>query len=113
MLRASSEKHEQSVELDAVMNGGNSGDIPWGPQLTQFAETVVKPDEQLRTDAREALVRVAGEQVMIDAAGIASNFQRMVRIADSTGIVLGDFEQPTAAMRAELGIDAFKDQPDA
>ena len=110
MLRASSEKHEQSVKLDAVMHGGSGGDIQWGAELAQFAEAVVRSDVQRRAEARQALVGVAGAQVMIDAAGIASNFQRMVRIADSTGISLGDFEQPTASLRAELGIDAFKDR---
>ena len=44
---------------------------------------------------------------MIDAAGVASHFQRMVRIADATGITLGDVEAVTADLRSELGIDAF------
>jgi hypothetical protein len=43
---------------------------------------------------------------MIDAAGVASNFERMVRIADATGIELGDwFEQRSAGVRAVLELE--------
>jgi hypothetical protein len=31
-----------------------------------------------------------GVAAMVDAAAVASNFERMVRIADGTGIPLGD-----------------------
>jgi len=42
---------------------------------------------------------------MVDAAGVASNFERMVRIAGSTGIELGDrLERGSADARAELGL---------
>ena len=43
---------------------------------------------------------------MVDAAGVASNFERMVRIADSTGIELGDLlEQASADVRTALGLE--------
>ena len=45
---------------------------------------------------------------MIDAAGIIANFQRMVRIADGTGIPL---DEPVAMMtqdlRSDLGINKY------
>ena len=45
---------------------------------------------------------------MVDAAGVASNFERMVRIADSTGIPLGDgLETFSAEVRAELNLERF------
>lgn len=37
---------------------------------------------------------------MVDAAGVASNFERMVRIADSTGIPL---DERMAALSREVG----------
>jgi len=110
MLRASSETHEQSINLDAIMDGSNIGDIEHGSELAAFAEAIVSTDQNRITETRDALVRCAGDKVMIDAAGVASNFQRMVRIADSTGIALGDFEQPTSMIRESLGINAFKDR---
>jgi len=110
MLRASSETHEQSINLEAVMDGSNAGEIEHGAELAAFAEAIVSVDETRITSAREALVECAGDGVMIDAAGIASNFQRMVRIPDSTGIALGDFEQPTSSIRESLGINEFRDR---
>ena len=35
---------------------------------------------------RQTLAAKAGEGPLVDAAGVAANFQRMVRFADSTGI---------------------------
>ncbi len=47
-----------------------------------------------------------GAAAMVDAAGVASNFERMVRIADATGIELGDqLEQSSADVRATLGLE--------
>jgi len=110
MLRASSETHEQLINLKSVMDGSNAGDIEHGVELAAFAEAIVAADQSQIASARNELVTCAGDEVMIDAAGIASNFQRMVRIADSTGIALGDFEQPTSSIRESLGINEFKDR---
>ena len=44
---------------------------------------------------------------MIDAVGATSNFQRMVRIANSTVITLGRFEAVTEDIREELAINEF------
>ena len=110
MLRASSETHEQSINLDAIMDGSNIGDIEHGVELSAFAEAIVSTDKNQIANSRDALVACAGEKAMIDAAGVASNFQRMVRIADSTGITLGDFEQPTSSIRESLGINEFRNR---
>ena len=43
---------------------------------------------------------------MVDAAGLASNFERMVRIADSMGIELGeDLEGLSGEARVTLGLE--------
>ncbi len=43
---------------------------------------------------------------MVDAAGVVGNFQRMVRIADSTGIpVDGRMAQANADVRDLLGLN--------
>lgn len=107
MLRVSSQKNAESVNLDAVMTGDDAGDVEHGGQLTALAEAIVSRDADRIRAARDELVSCAGAAVMVDAVGVASNFQRMVRIADSTGIVLGDFEQATADIRADLGINEF------
>jgi hypothetical protein len=49
-----------------------------------------------------------GPEALVDAAAVASNFMRMVRIADSTGISLdAPMEVLSQDLRAELGIDRF------
>jgi hypothetical protein len=58
--------------------------------------------------ARDKVVEAIGNEAMIDAAAVIANFQRMVRIADGTGIPL---DEPvlmfTQDIRAELGINEF------
>ena len=46
---------------------------------------------------------------MVDAAGVIANFQRMVRIADGTGIPLTDnrLVALTVDLRDELGINDY------
>ena len=51
-----------------------------------FATALASRDEAALASARDRLNEVAGPEVLVDAAGIAGNFQRMVRIADSIGI---------------------------
>jgi len=54
-----------------------------------------------------------GAGATVDAAAVASNFQRMVRIADGTGITLGAMEQFSAPARAELDLERFVRQRNA
>lgn len=107
MLRESSKTNADTINLDAVMTGEVDGNIVHADELVTFAEAIVSADTRSITLSREALIAVAGAAAMIDAAGVASNFQRMVRIADSTGITLGRFEQDTETLRDELGINEF------
>ena len=48
----------------------------------------MRDDDKTLTHARQAVIEVLSPAVMVDAAGVASNFERMVRIADATGIQL-------------------------
>ena len=59
-------------------------------------------------EARDALQHACGLEAMIDTAAVVANFQRMVRIADSTGIPLDTgMTGMTTALREELGINEF------
>ena len=42
---------------------------------------------------------------MVDAAGVASNFERMVRIADPMGIELGEYLEVSGEARVTLGLE--------
>ena len=65
---------------------GDSSGVPFGKELVALAEAAVGRDPDLLFRARKDLLQVAGSEVLVDAAGVIGNFQRMVRIADGTGI---------------------------
>jgi len=97
MLSLSADINESDVNLQMV-NGDESatgGDIEHAAGLMKFAEAVASRDEEALAIARAALQEQAGAEVLVDAAAVAGNFQRMVRIADSTGIPL---DEQSAAM---------------
>jgi hypothetical protein len=63
--------------------------------------------EALRA-ARERVCDELGAEALVDAAAVIGNFERMVRIADGTGIPLDEpVAMVSADMREELGIDAY------
>lgn len=80
--------------------------VPHGAALVAFAEAIVEGDEAALARTRAAVVDELGAEEMVDAAAVASNFERMVRIADATGIELGDWLDRTSAdVRAALGLE--------
>jgi hypothetical protein len=82
--------------------------IEHGEALIAFAEAMVGDDDDVLAQARDALSLVMGAAAMVDAAGVASNFERMVRIADATGIPLDErMEQMTRTVRTELDLERF------
>jgi hypothetical protein len=59
--------------------------------------------------ARDRVRAELGPAAMIDAAAVIGNFERMVRIADGTGIPLDTpVNVATESIRADLGIDQFE-----
>lgn len=87
--------------------------VPNGRALLAFASAVTGGDDALLARAREALRAELGDAGVADAAAVASNFERMVRIADSTGIELGGWmESFTEDVRADLGLDRLRVRPD-
>lgn len=92
MLSLSADITKSEVDL-TVINGDENAStesILHGAQLLRFAEAFASRDEALLNQARADLLAQAGAEVLVDAAGVAANFQRMVRIADATGIPLDD-----------------------
>ncbi len=59
-----------------------------GATLIEFAEAIVAREPMRIGAAADAVARILGIEAVADAAGVASNFERMVRIADATGISL-------------------------
>lgn len=110
MLRVST--LTEGTELDlSVVNGDRqiaADGVRYGAELLQFAEAAAQRDELALNSARETLLVAAGERVLVDAAGVAANFQRMVRIADSIGIPADDIStELSREIRTQLGLGAF------
>jgi hypothetical protein len=111
MLRVSAQVTETEIDLQGV-NGDVSAagtGVEYGAQLMQFAETFALRDEPSLALAREALLDSAGAAVLVDAAGVAANFQRMVRIADAMGIPVDDMaSELSQTVRSELELTRFE-----
>src|SRR5210317_1198766 len=88
MLRASAQSNDTDINIQGIAGDANSASegIEYGAELMAFAQAVAKRDPQALSSARQTLLDAAGPAVLVDAAGVAANFQRMVRIADSIGI---------------------------
>lgn len=107
MLRASVEIQGQQVDVSAVSDRDATSGVPHGEVLTAFADAAVRRDDDLPAK-REAVHEAVGDAGLIDACGIVANFQRMVRIADSTGIPLdAPAEMMSADLRGDIGVESF------
>lgn len=106
MLRGSSQLSDTAVNLDAINEGTDVDSlIPGGAALVRFAEAILRDPADLPA-ARALVCEELGEAKMVDAAGVVGNFQRMVRIADSTGIpVDGAMAAMTEDIREQLGLN--------
>jgi hypothetical protein len=88
MLRVSAQVTETVVDINMI-NGERKEDVSnleYGEELMKFAEALASRNEADLATARLQLLNIAGPEVLVDAAGVAANFQRMVRIADAMGI---------------------------
>ncbi len=108
LLRVSGKVQGRVVDAGAVTTGESVGSgVRAGSELIAFAEAAVRDSDELPA-ARSGVAKALGEEALVDAAAIIGNFQRMVRIADGTGIPL---DPPmailSAGLRSELGIDAY------
>ena len=111
MLRASIEYSGADADLNGISEGAKAGDagIAHGERLTTFVDAAVKGDAAELATARDALRDAAGSEVLVDAAGVVGNFERMVRIADGTGIPLdGIVTALSGDFREELGLEGFQ-----
>jgi len=110
MLRVSATTTDTAIDLQGVNGDAQSAavGIEFGEDLMKFAESLARGDQAALADARDALLSRAGPAVLIDAAGVAANFQRMVRIADAIGIPVDDMENEIGRqVREDLGIERF------
>jgi hypothetical protein len=87
MLSWSGQQSDTEIDLAAVARGRGDVGVPYADELLRFASAAACLDDDLAEmdDSRRALVSIAGQSVMIDAAAVAANFHMMTRLADGTG----------------------------
>ena len=105
VLRVSiSEATGEEIDLDGITDPACTEikGIPYSEVLLKFANALMQRDDEALAKARNALVKEMGAAAMIDAAAVASNQQRMVRIADATGIPLESMGDEMDAMAEEM-----------
>ena len=110
MLRVSAMTTATEVDLQAINGDPESAavGIEFGLELMRFAEALATGDGDALRTARRDLLDTAGAAVLVDAAGVAANFQRMVRIADAIGIPVDDMTTELGQnVRRELRIERF------
>lgn len=109
MLSLSARTHGDTVDINGVVAGDEvATGIPGDKALLAFAEVCLGDDAAAIAGARGQVTEELGEAAMIDAACIVANFQRMVRIADGTGIPLDrQMAAITADLRKDLGINGY------
>ena len=97
----SGERAEVRVITDHDLTSG----VPQGRELLAFAEAIVRDPESLAR-SRAGVMMALGPAAMVDAAGVASNFERMVRIADATGVELDQsMKELSAGVRTALSLE--------
>jgi hypothetical protein len=111
MLSLSMNMSDREVDLELIngVESDSGGGLEFGNELMKFAEAIAGRHGQAIAAARETLHAIAGPSVVIDAAAVAANFQRMVRIADSTGIPLDEANMSaTLEIQQSLNLRRFE-----
>ena len=81
--------------------------VAYGAELIAYSDAVVARSSEV-AETRDVVQKSLGEEGVVDAAAVIANFQRMVRIADGTGISIdGPLDLLSADFRQEIGINEF------
>lgn len=110
MLRESVELAGESIDFQGLTDPscGSIKGVPHSEELLRFADAWMGEDEAALAAARAAVADALGPEALVDAAGVASNFQRMVRIADAIGIPADPALMAVSEdLRDQLGINDY------
>lgn len=91
MLRASSKSEGKAIALRGVLTPELLKVKVEGEELLiPFADAAVKHERDKLAKARDQILAAMGSGALVDAAALVGNFERMNRIADASGITLGE-----------------------
>lgn len=110
MLRASIESEGGEGDVRAIIDSeaARTSGIPGAAALVAFVDATLGAEDDELAAARSRVRAELGSAALVDAAAVIGNFERMVRIADGTGIPLdAPVNVGSEGLRAQLGIDRF------
>lgn len=114
MLSVSIDTTEEKIDMSGITDKACTEiiGIPHSRALLRFADAFMGKDADELSVAREMLIQEMGSEVMVEVAGIACNFQRLTRIADSTGCPVDMVEGPglrplLEGLNEKLGINEY------
>ena len=110
MLRESVKLSGGSIDFDGLTDPSCTEirGVPNSHELLQFTNACLGDDTAALAATRQALVDKMGSGALVDTVGVISNFQRMVRIADATGIPSDDAMLVMSEnLREQLGINRY------
>ena len=89
-----------------MLDGNLDSGVECGAELLELCEALVGGDAGAITKTSTNVIKSMGSEALVDAVGVYSNFERMVRIADATGVELGDtLSELSADIRSELRVE--------
>lgn len=98
----------EAVDLETVTGSSVDSGVAHGDALVALTDALIEGTDAALASAQEAVRAATGDAGLLDAVGVISNFVRMNRIADATGIPLDEMAVAlTADVRAELEIDGW------
>ena len=113
MLRVSAKVTGTALDLQMI-NGDadaatSTAGIEFALELMTFAESLASQDESALARDSQRLLEAAGPAVLVEAAAVAANFQRMVRIADAMGIPVDNVDRDfNGEISEELSLQRFE-----
>jgi hypothetical protein len=92
MLRESIKADGKTIDLEGLADPGCKviEGLEHSKALIEYSDVFMARDPKRLAEVRDKFQEEIGVEALVDAAGVASNFQRMVRIADATGIPADD-----------------------
>ena len=111
MLRESINAEGQSIDLEGLAdpNCKEIAGLKHSRTLIEYADVFMSRDAEKLALIGAKLEKEMGANKLVDASGVASNFQRMVRIADGSGIPVdpGSYDSK-ADLIEQLGLGEYE-----
>jgi hypothetical protein len=86
MLRVSSERNNETVELRSISSAAIDSGLFGGAQLSALADAAVLRDVDEMSLARDAAIEALGAPATMRALAVAGNFEMMNRLLDAIGV---------------------------